>query len=99
MLRVVGTIAVLALTIYALVDCVQTPDDEVKGLPKLVWVFVILITPPIGALGWFIAGHGTPKFLPNGLRGPGSYPPGTNPTGKPDRPRGPDDDPDFLRNL
>lgn len=90
MLRVVLGLAVLAFTIYTLVDCIQTPDDEVRGLPKIVWALLILLFPLAGGGAWFLAGrpHGAP--LSGDVRR----------RGRPQsRPRGPDDDPDFLRNL
>lgn len=88
MLRVVGALALLAFTVYTLVDCVQSPEDGVKGLPKLVWVFVILLFPLAGGIAWFLVGRPTPL---RPLR-PG-------PQDRPRGPRGPDDDPDFLRGL
>lgn len=84
--RVLLALAVLALTIYAAVDCVQTEDSAVRGLPKIFWVLLILLFPPAGPIAWFIAGR------PRTARpGPG-YNRGSSP-------RGPDDDPDFLRNI
>ncbi|KWX09463.1 membrane protein, partial [Carbonactinospora thermoautotrophica] len=32
----------LALTIYALIDCIQTDESEARGLPKPFWVLIIL---------------------------------------------------------
>ncbi|WP_226346512.1 PLD nuclease N-terminal domain-containing protein [Agilicoccus flavus] len=89
MLRVVGALALLAFTVYTLVDCVQTPDDAVKGLPKIVWVFVILLFPLAGGAAWFLVGRPTRPRL---ISGPQDRP-------GPRRPRGPDDDPDFLKGL
>ena len=79
----------LAMTIYAVIDAIQTEDTQVRHLPKIVWMLLILLSAPsgIGAIAWLITGrqHGQPS----GRRG-SKYPPA---------PRGPDDDPDFLRNL
>ena len=36
MLRVIAAVALLAFTIYTVIDCVQTEDDKVKGLPTVV---------------------------------------------------------------
>ncbi|MGE9807400.1 MULTISPECIES: PLDc N-terminal domain-containing protein [unclassified Janibacter] len=88
MLRLLPAILVVAITVYAAVDCVQTEEDRVRGLPKIVWVFIILLFNIVGSLAWFIAG-----------RAPQTRLPGTRPRPRPTRPRGPDDDPDFLRKI
>lgn len=89
MLRLLPGLLVLALTVYAVVDCIQTDDAAVRHLPKIVWVLLILFFPLVGSIAWFIAGR--PRRPRRGsARGPGHRPPS---------PRGPDDDPDFLRRL
>ena len=85
--RVLLGLAVLAMTIYAVIDAIQTEDSKVKGLPKIVWILLILLFAPIGAIAWFFAGR---------QRGAQGGRPRPN---RPSAPRGPDDDPDFLRNL
>lgn len=87
MVKVVLFLVPLALTIYALIDAIQTEDARVQHLPKLIWILLILLFTPIGAIAWLFTGrqHG-PR---SGRRG-SSYP---------SAPRGPDDDPDFLRSL
>ena len=91
MLKVLVWLAILGLTVYAVVDCVQTEDHRVRVLPKALWVLVILLLPLLGPVVWLVAGRpeqpgsGTPRF-----RGP---------TRRDGPPRGPDDDPDFLRRL
>lgn len=89
MLRVLPFVLGLALSVYCLIDCARTPDDEVRGLPKIVWVFVILLFPLAGGIGWLIAGR--PRSI---LSTPV---PGTR--GRNAAPKGPDDDPDFLKRL
>ena len=89
MLRVVAAVALLVFTVYTLVDCVQTEDERVKGLPKIVWVFVILLSPLAGGLGWWFAGRAAGLPLP--------MPPHREPRRR--GPIGPDDDPDFLGRL
>lgn len=83
MLRVLPIVVALALAIYALVDCVSTPDEQVRNLPKLAWIALIVLIQIVGPVAWLIAGR--PK------RGPGKR--------KKPRVLPPDDDPDFLRKL
>ena len=87
MLRVVFIAIVVFATIYALVDCVQTDGRRIRIMPKPVWLLAILV-PVAGPLSWFLAGRTGTSGGP--ARGSG---------GRPTGPRGPDDDPDFLRRL
>ncbi|MGB3827994.1 MAG: PLD nuclease N-terminal domain-containing protein [Ornithinimicrobium sp.] len=85
MLRILLAIAVLAFTVYCVVDVVRTDRDKVRNLPKFAWVVMALLFTPAGGIAWLIAGR--PKGLNE--RGGGSQ----------RGPRGPDDDPDFLRGI
>lgn len=92
MLRVLLFVVPIALAVYALVDLVQTEDDQVQGLPKLAWVALIVLIWVVGPVAWLIAGkkgRGTPRGLPTR---------GTGPSGG-RRQVAPDDDPEFLRGL
>jgi hypothetical protein len=87
MVRLLPIFAFMALDIYAVVDAIQTDDPSVKHLPKIVWILLILVFTPIGAIAWLVAGRD--RGQQNGRRPPYRQAP----------PRGPDDDPDFLRSL
>ena len=100
MLRVLLALAVLAFTVYTVVDCIQTEDERVRNLPKIAWVVLILLFTPAGGIAWLFAGR------PNDPQGGGPLgrlPFGPQdrlgPSGGPRRPMGPDDDPDFLKGL
>src|SRR3954470_13307979 len=58
MLRYLPFLLVLALWIYAFIDCLNTPEEEVRGLPKVVWVIIILLFGEVlvGPLAWLAAG-------------------------------------------
>ena len=90
MAGVLLAVLALGLTIYAVIDCVQTPDERVRNMPKLAWLALIVIAVWVGPIAWIFAGRpqATPPWGPLGRRG-------TPPSG----PRGPEDDPDFLRGL
>ncbi|MFD8675335.1 PLD nuclease N-terminal domain-containing protein [Streptomyces seoulensis] len=83
MLRYLPFLLVLALWIYAFVDCLNTPEDEVRHLPKVAWVFIVLLFGEVlvGPLAWLIAGK---------VR---------RPAGPAQTWVAPDDNPDFLRSL
>ncbi|MBB2986151.1 PLD nuclease N-terminal domain-containing protein [Terracoccus luteus] len=92
MLRVVFIALVVFATIYALVDCLQTDRRRVAVMPKGVWLIVALV-PVLGPAAWFFIGRSGTLGGWGGRSGPSNgrpLPPG---------PRGPDDDPDFLRKL
>ncbi len=84
MLRALLTVAGVALTIYAVIDCIQTDEQRVRHIPKFAWVVLILVIPVVGPLAWLLTGRER------------SVPPRKRPI---IGPRGPEDDPDFLRNL
>ncbi|MBT2543768.1 PLDc_N domain-containing protein [Streptomyces sp. ISL-44] len=56
MLRYLPFLLILALTIYAFIDCLNTPEEEVKHLPKVVWVIIILLFSIVGPVVWLFAG-------------------------------------------
>lgn len=78
----------IALALYALFDVIGTPKQDVRLLPKLLWVVVVLMLPLVGPVAWLLLG--------TRRQGPAS-PPGPGP--RRPRPLGPDDDPDYLRGL
>ncbi|GGO52810.1 MULTISPECIES: PLDc N-terminal domain-containing protein [Streptomyces] len=88
MLRYLPFLLVLAVWIYAFIDVLNTPEKEVRHLPKVVWVIIVLLFGEVllGPIAWFVTGK---KRAPAG--------------GRSGRPRGgwvaPDDNPDFLKGL
>jgi hypothetical protein len=82
---VVGAvIAALVFTIFALVDCALTERVRVRGIPKALWLVVVLVLPVLGGVLWFLIGRGPlrRRFLPpdddptflGGGRGPAPTP-------------------------
>ncbi|MEV0902689.1 PLD nuclease N-terminal domain-containing protein [Actinoplanes sp. NPDC049802] len=88
----------LILLIVALIDCLSADEALIRALPRVVWVLLILLFSPIGAIVWFVAGRPPrPVRLSNGTAWrPGS---GFPEKGRPRRSGAPDDDPEFLRDL
>ena len=87
MIRAILIIGVIALAvgviIYSLIDCVRSDARDIRGLRRGPWLAVIALLPVIGGILWLTLGR--PRYAR----------PGTGPV----RGRGPDDDPEFLREL
>ncbi|MFQ6172305.1 PLDc N-terminal domain-containing protein [Oryzobacter sp. R7] len=99
MLRYLPVVLSLALTIYCVVDAIQTDEGSVRNLPKLLWLLLILLFPVVGPAAWLLAGR--PQRSPR-LGGLGQQQRWDDPSRRRDQkppPRGPDDDPDFLKDL
>jgi hypothetical protein len=47
----------LLLVIAALIDIITRDDSQVKHLPKLVWILLVILLPFVGSLVWFVVGH------------------------------------------
>ncbi len=91
----------LALLVIALIDCLSAEEYAIRALPRGLWVFIILLFSPIGAIAWFVAGRpARPVQLSNGtVWRPGSgFPEHDRPAAR-RAPLAPDDDPEFLRGL
>ncbi len=54
-------VLVLALWIYCLVDVISRSDGEIRNLPKLWWILLVLFFPLAGSVAYLVAGrpHGT----------------------------------------
>jgi hypothetical protein len=97
-LRYLPFIVIVGVTIYALIDCVQTPDAQVRNLPKWAWIILILFFDIIGSVAWFFAGRpaGGGQYRTQQDR----WNDDARRRGhKADPPKGPADDPDFLGKL
>jgi hypothetical protein len=94
MLRYLPFLLVLALWIYAFIDCLNTPEKEVRGLPKVVWVIIILLFGEVlvGPVAWLVAGK--KRRAPGDGSAPSAW--------RRDQRTGfvaPDDNPEFLKSL
>jgi hypothetical protein len=63
---VLGVVAAV-FYIYSVVDCALFDRARVRGLPKPIWLLVIILFPIIGGVLWFLIGRGRRK-TPVGLR-------------------------------
>ena len=89
MVRFLPFLISLALSVYALFSCIQTPDEDVPHLPKLVWIVLIVFVPFVGPIVWLLMLRTQLGRRDRAVRSPKPTP----------RPVAPDDDPDFLKSL
>jgi len=86
-------LAQIVLAVLALISCLSTEEGEIRALPRLVWVLIILFFPLIGSIAWFLAGRpARDRAAGGGWRAGAGLP-------EPKRPAAPDDDPEFLKSL
>jgi hypothetical protein len=99
MLLVVLIIAI-GVFVWAAVDAFTADPDKVKGLPKAVWLVLILFTSIflIGAIAWFLFGRPRNPAMSRVARGTGRGN-ANGPTARRTAPVAPDDDPEFLMRL
>ncbi|VXB62780.1 PLDc N-terminal domain-containing protein [Pseudoclavibacter sp. 8L] len=55
-LLITAAVIVVAVTIFAVVDCAMTDAKRTRALPKPVWVVVVLLVPVVGPLLWLFFG-------------------------------------------
>jgi hypothetical protein len=85
----------IVLGICALISCLSTEEREIRALPRIAWVLIILFFPLVGSIAWFVAGRASAAAPPaKTWRTGGGFPERERP-----RPMAPDDDPEFLRSL
>ncbi|MET8166467.1 PLD nuclease N-terminal domain-containing protein [Streptomyces sp. NPDC005329] len=94
MLRYLPFLLVLALWIYAFIDCLNTPEEEVRGLPKVIWVIIILLFGEVlvGPIAWLVAGKARRAPVGGGTAA-------ESPRGRRAEWVAPDDNPEFLKSL
>jgi hypothetical protein len=80
----------LGLWLFCIIDVITTPPENVRNLPKIAWIFIVILLYDIGSIVWLIAGRNwnrSPVATSGGR--PMNRPVATNP----------DDDEDFQRFL
>jgi len=87
----------LALWVFCIIDVITTPDGVCRNLPKMAWLFIVILLSDVGSIAWLVAGrpwNAQPANLPYkgnlGRRQPSPLRMnGTNP----------DDDEEFMRQV
>jgi hypothetical protein len=83
----------MLLVVVALISCLSAEDGEVRALPRVVWVIIILLFPIVGSVVYFVAGRPVRPANPTTWAAGSGFPESTRPA------RAPDDDPAFLARL
>jgi hypothetical protein len=47
----------IVLLVYCVLNIVTTPEAEVRNLPKLLWLLLVVVLPLVGGIAWLIAGR------------------------------------------
>jgi hypothetical protein len=92
----------LGMWLYCLFEVLSTNEGDARHLPKFAWFMIVLVGFDLGAIAWIVFGRRRgfvtadvtawpPEFL---LSGDGAHEEPATPA-----PLGPDDDPEFLRQL
>jgi hypothetical protein len=95
MMYVLLALVAIAVWMFCLFDVLITDEDAVRKLSKFGWFMVVLLGLGAGALLWLAFGR------PQRARVTADVRTGRAGTARSDAeaPRGPDDDPEFLRSL
>ncbi|WIB60874.1 PLDc N-terminal domain-containing protein [Curtobacterium sp. MCLR17_007] len=54
---IVLPVVTVLLTVFALIDILTKTDDQIRGLPKIAWVILVVLVPVVGGIVWFVVGH------------------------------------------
>ena len=90
-------VVMLAVWLFCIIDVITTDQSRIRNLPKITWLFIVILIPDIGSIIWLVAGHTwEPRQAPL-TRQQSRYP-------EYDRPgrhiaANPDDDEAFLRQV
>lgn len=98
MLRFAGLLSLVAFAayLYCVLDVVLTEESRIRNLPKLLWVVLVVLVPLVGCVAWVVGGRPIGRHVrPGGTVRP-DHPAGRS---RQAPPKGPDDDPRFLRSL
>lgn len=105
-MRLFLMVFVIALALYALIDCVRTPEEDMPArMPKHLWITLILMfsTIMLGPLAWIITSRVNAAEKRGGQLSGGLWSAekgvDLHLSRHASTPAAPDDDPEFLRKL
>jgi hypothetical protein len=92
-------VVTLALWVFSLVDAIGSDEGQIRHLPKVWWLLIVLFFPFAGSIAWLVAGRPASgsQSRPAQARAVPEHP-------ERDRPGraatlGPEDDEEFLRKV
>lgn len=87
----------ICLLVFCLIEVIRTPEEDIRHLPKTMWLLLVLFFPFVGSVAWLIAGR-PPKVTQRPTQRPSS---GFSEYERPGRAAAsnPDDDAEFLRQV
>jgi hypothetical protein len=62
--RVLPVILLITAMIFTAVHVVQSNSEGVRGLPKALWLVVVLVVPGLGLIAWWIFGRPVEHLAP-----------------------------------
>ena len=91
-------VVTFALWLFCLIDVIGTADRDVRNLPKIGWLLLVLLVPFVGSVAWLVAGR------PEGRRARSAYERAVPDFPEYDRPGraaavDPEKDEEFLRQI
>jgi len=92
-------LVLLAVWLFCIIDVITTPDSQIRNLPKLAWLLIVIVLSDLGSIAWLVAGRNWPgnNSLSRKANRDSEFPE----YDRPGRfvPSNPDDDEAFLRQL
>ena len=96
-------VILVGFLLFCLLDVITTDGSEVRHLPKIAWILMVVLINPVGGIAWLLVGR--PQADTGSAAGrprPGRPTAGGSnrlPRTRPSSPLAPDDDPEFLAEL
>ena len=56
-MHIVISVVIFCLVLAALIDIVIRDESQIRHLPKLVWIVLVILLPLIGCIIWFTVGR------------------------------------------
>ncbi len=89
----------VGLAVYALVDLASSDDEDRGGIPKGLWVVLIVLLPFVGPVAWILVKRSQRSVPRYGASGRPAAGPSAAGRRRRAAPLAPDDDPEFLWRL
>ncbi len=55
------TLLIIGLMVFAVVDIIRRDDAQVRYLPRIVWLLLVVLVPLLGSVLWFALGRVYPE--------------------------------------